>query len=1486
MSGVTFSYDEPCEDCEIPPYPQETKAQESSSKIKKFNATTGKKVWTKQVNSGCQYSDHYITIDIDVKPEKIKDPKIELSLWDVDYNDPQKCENGPEVDYLYINGNKIGQLTGANNSWSVNQITISSSYLKEGSNQIYIDTDAPGTGCWCVGVGYVQISGNVEEFSVVTVTPEDDKHNVNWANPNITIEFNSEVDTATADGNIFLYYRDEDGNQKKEPFTLKYPTSTKVEITPDSSLKDGIRYYMRVQSGVKNKNGDELKSDKEWSFWTMVNLDGKTTEEYPPNDNKDKLQITWFNVCRNEDLVKGKTVVNRIYILWDKKDEVYDEDEVEEFEANITLEVNGTIYEKTQCKIKRPDKYEENDKRYALNTINFDHGGSLSSKEEYTLKVEPFGQSDTPVKVFEKTASATVRNKMPTIEFNFYACEMAGWYGGVNPGEIADAKDTLSKGQEFTWFVFPILGCRGNDKGTIKSGSGGFGILQYAGIKYSNSFENNVRFVKRKKWFGLVEEEKEEILVVKEKLETLLPFGHRFIVGLIPKDGLYSTTNGITFGNKVILFPQEIFKSGTVAHEIGHTYDISVSTGSSCSAEHNNIATLIEGFNVYEMTNKSFREGNSDVVKFNHKSCSGVEYETSVVPVMNMWTTDAKYHWIRPDDYKYLLDEVGGGLFSLTEKAILSTGTQSSAVEFMVVQGYIDKSDNIEDVLPLYNVTQRHIDAPSGSGYTAELFSEENGTGTSLGAYDFNTDDMTIHNTDGTFETLDSQMFAFTIPFDGTASSLVIKGTNNTVIINKSDHGTATPTADFAYPADGDTLSGTVDITWSGSDDGGTVYYGLEYSSDGTNWMPISNRMTDIATYSIDTTLLPTGANQKLALIASDGFQTTRKEISITIDNYVKVSSTSPLNNETDVSELQAEINAYFVSDLDESTINTDSFKLFEGSKEIGGTVSYDSDTRMVAFRPTSNFNANTTYTAQLVAGKIKDTRGNTLESNYEWSFTTGKRLINPQVDSVSPSKGAMNVPINVIIQATFENDVDSNTVGSSTFTLKDNNDTAVAGTVSYNAAAKGALFTPSSNLATSTTYVATLTTAIADSDGLQLESDYAWSFTTGSEQYNGVRIIKVDYDQAEDTNDDGLYDKLTIRFQVEVATTGTYNLNCQLVDKNGEDIEWTSKTQSFSTKGVYSVDLEFDGAVIASHAVDGPFEATNIYIYNTSSTSIKHSFENDYRTYPYLASKFYSKIKLSDIPEIAVASDSTNDDVINLENYASHVTYNVTDLTYKILTNSNSDAGVSMDTSHKLDINPTTGFSGYGDVTVQVKDNDGYRALDTFGVSVLKSYKFANAGWYLISLTSQPVDTNITTVLSPLAGKYKTVWNYSDGAWKVYYPDNPGFSDLSAIEAGKGYWIEMKEAANFSTKGSTVGGQSLSLVKGWNLVGLNSTESITPSDAFASIAGRYLSVWAYIDGVWKSYDPNNAGASDLTTIEPGYGYWIKAIMDTTWTLP
>ena len=148
------------------------------------------------------------------------------------------------------------------------------------------------------------------------------------------------------------------------------------------------------------------------------------------------------------------------------------------------------------------------------------------------------------------------------------------------------------------------------------------------------------------------------------------------------------------------------------------------------------------------------------------------------------------------------------------------------------------------------------------------------------------------------------------------------------------------------------------------------------------------------------------------------------------------------------------------------------------------------------------------------------------------------------------------------------------------------------------------------------------------------------------------------------------------------------------------------------------------------------------------------------------------------------------------------------------------------------------------------------------------------NTGWNLISLSEQPADTNIASALESISGKYISVWAYINGSWKVYDPANPGFSDLTTMEAGTGYWLNMSEPATLTISGSTPL-NSIELNSGWNLVGYNFSTSQTIVDALASIAGKYVSVWAYIDGSWRVCDSNNPGFSDLTTMEPGYGYWI-----------
>ncbi len=157
--------------------------------------------------------------------------------------------------------------------------------------------------------------------------------------------------------------------------------------------------------------------------------------------------------------------------------------------------------------------------------------------------------------------------------------------------------------------------------------------------------------------------------------------------------------------------------------------------------------------------------------------------------------------------------------------------------------------------------------------------------------------------------------------------------------------------------------------------------------------------------------------------------------------------------------------------------------------------------------------------------------------------------------------------------------------------------------------------------------------------------------------------------------------------------------------------------------------------------------------------------------------------------------------------------------------------------------------------------------------------------GSNLISLYRQPEDTEIASVLSSISGKYVSVWTFGDSSWKTYDPANPGFSDLTTMEAGKGYWIEMNEFAKLTVTGLDAS-NSTNLVNGTNLVGYNSTSSQDIADAVASINDQCESVWAFVDGTWKAYDPANSGFSDLVNMEPGYGYWIDVSEACVWNVP
>jgi sugar lactone lactonase YvrE len=193
-------------------------------------------------------------------------------------------------------------------------------------------------------------------------------------------------------------------------------------------------------------------------------------------------------------------------------------------------------------------------------------------------------------------------------------------------------------------------------------------------------------------------------------------------------------------------------------------------------------------------------------------------------------------------------------------------------------------------------------------------------------------------------------------------------------------------------------------------------------------------------------------------------------------------------------------------------------------------------------------------------------------------------------------------------------------------------------------------------------------------------------------------------------------------------------------------------------------------------------------------------------------------------------------------------------------------------------------GFTEEGSYSIAIYASDGYGVI-SFPMPTEVTQTEGFSAWQLISLSQQPSDTNIDTVLDFIIDNVISVWAYENGSWQVYDPANPGFSDLETMEAGRGYWLHLSESATLTVSGSTPS-NSIELTTGWNLVGYNSSIEQDIAEVMASIEGKYISVWAYIDGGWKVYDPENPGFSDLTSMEPGYGYWINAKEACMWTLP
>jgi hypothetical protein len=294
-------------------------------------------------------------------------------------------------------------------------------------------------------------------------------------------------------------------------------------------------------------------------------------------------------------------------------------------------------------------------------------------------------------------------------------------------------------------------------------------------------------------------------------------------------------------------------------------------------------------------------------------------------------------------------------------------------------------------------------------------------------------------------------------------------------------------TATFSEPMDASTISTTSFTLKQGST---SISGAVSYNGTSATFTPTY----DLAQGTIYSGTITTGAKDLAGNALASSFVWSFTTGAAPDTTPPTVSFTVPANAATGV-PINQKVSATFSEAMDPATITTATFTLKQGATPVAGTVSYIGQT--ATFTPSSNLVANTTYTATITTG-AKDLAGNALASNYAWSFTTAAApdTTAPTVTSTDPANGATGVALNKKIAAVFSEAMDPLTITTLTFTLKQGV-TPITGTVTY--AGFTATFSPLSNLASSTTYTATITTGAKDLASNALASSFVWSFTTGA---------------------------------------------------------------------------------------------------------------------------------------------------------------------------------------------------------------------------------------------------------------------------------------------------------------------------------------------------------------------------------------------------
>jgi len=105
--------------------------------------------------------------------------------------------------------------------------------------------------------------------------------------------------------------------------------------------------------------------------------------------------------------------------------------------------------------------------------------------------------------------------------------------------------------------------------------------------------------------------------------------------------------------------------------------------------------------------------------------------------------------------------------------------------------------------------------------------------------------------------------------------------------------------------------------------------------------------------------------------------------------------------------------------------------------------------------------------------------------------------------------------------------------------------------------------------------------------------------------EQSALSFVGVTSTQGEDTNGNGLFDKLVVQVQVKALVAGSYSWSLKLDDQSRGEIDFTSGSGSLSA-GLNTLRLEFKGSAIGGSGIDGPYLLRDLLLFSSSASLVQ----------------------------------------------------------------------------------------------------------------------------------------------------------------------------------------------------------------------------------------------------------------------------------------